>query len=54
LGGLRSKRKVSPSSPNQPDDGKLKVMDEQFDAASRFADEPEVRKQCNTLCRLEE
>ena len=43
LQGLRSKRKVNQTSPNQPDAGKLQVMEEQFDAASRFKDEPEVR-----------
>lgn len=40
LEGLRSKRKTSPL--NQLDAGKLQMMDEQFDASSRFKDEPEV------------
>ncbi len=49
LESLRSKIKVTPSSPNQPDAGKLKVMGEQFDAASRFTDEPEVRRRAQRI-----
>ncbi|XP_057368025.1 uncharacterized protein LOC130689027 [Daphnia carinata] len=41
LEGLRSKQKTSPSL-NQLDAGKLQMMDAQFDAGSRFKDEPEM------------
>ncbi len=39
LESLRPKRKVGTSKLNS---GKLQMLDEQFDAGSRFTDEPEV------------